>query len=91
MQARDSYTVELKRCVRTLQVQPQTSLLQTLLDAGVEVEHSCTEGICGACETRVLAGEPDHRDSVLSTGERAGGKVMMICVSGCKSDTLVLE
>jgi ferredoxin len=89
--ARASYSVELKRSGRTLQVTADKSLLQTLLDAGVEVETSCCEGVCGTCETRVLAGEPDHRDSLLSASERASNKVMMVCVGGCRSASLTLD
>lgn len=89
--ARDNYTVELKKSGRFIQVTPEKSLLDTLLAAGIDVDHSCCEGVCGSCETRVLAGTPDHRDSVLSPKEREKNKVMMVCVSGCKSETLVLD
>lgn len=89
--ARRDYTVELKRSGRVIEVTPDKSLLDTLLAAGIDVDHSCCEGVCGSCETRVLQGVPDHRDSVLSPKERASNKVMMVCVSGCKSETLVLD
>jgi ferredoxin-NADP reductase len=89
--ARSSYTVLLKRSGRSIEVTPEKSLLDTLLAAGVQVEHSCCEGVCGSCETRVLEGEPDHRDSVLSAKERAANKIMMVCVSGCKSRSLTLD
>lgn len=89
--AKKSYTVELKKSGKLITVTPEKSLLQTLIDAKVVVDYSCQEGICGACETRVLEGEPDHRDSVLSASEHASNKVMMICVSGCKSDRLVVD
>ncbi len=89
--AKATYTVELRRTGRSITVAPAKSLLDTLLDAGVDVPHSCCEGICGSCETRVLDGEPDHRDSVLSAKERAANKVMMVCVSGCKSSNLALD
>ena len=89
--ARSNYTVELKRSGRFIEITPDKSLLDTLLDAGVDVDHSCCEGVCGSCETRVLEGVPDHRDSVLSPKERAANKVMMVCVSGCKSERLVLD
>jgi vanillate O-demethylase ferredoxin subunit len=52
---------------------------------------SCEQGICGTCETRVLAGTPDHRDSLLSEDERKQNNVMMICCSGSKEDILVLD
>ncbi len=89
--AHATYTVELRRSGRSITITQGKSILDTLLAAGVEVDHSCCEGVCGSCETRVLAGEPDHRDSILSVKERASNKVMMVCVSGCKSDSLVLD
>lgn len=61
---------------------------QNVLLAG---EFSCREGVCGACETRVISGEVEHRDSILTQKERAANKSMMICVSSCKSGTLVLD
>ena len=85
------YTVELRRSGKILEVTPEKSLLDTVLAAGVDVDHSCCEGVCGSCETRVLEGTPDHRDSVLSPKEKASNKVMMLCVSGCKSPKLVLD
>jgi ferredoxin-NADP reductase len=90
-EAQATYCAELRRSGRTIVIKPEKSLLQTLLDAGIEVEHSCLEGVCGTCETRVLEGTPDHRDSVLSAKEHASNKVMMVCVSGCKSERLVLD
>ncbi|MDR3453280.1 MAG: PDR/VanB family oxidoreductase [Rhodoferax sp.] len=89
--AHATYSVELRRSGRIITVTPDKSLLDTLLAAGVEVDHSCCEGVCGTCETRVLEGEPDHRDSVLGAKERASNKVMMVCVSGCKSNSLTLD
>lgn len=62
-----------------------------LREAGVNVSYSCQEGVCGTCETRVLAGEPDHHDVVLTETERASGKTMMICCSGSRSPKLVLD
>jgi ferredoxin len=52
---------------------------------------ACTEGICGICETAVLAGTPDHRDSVLTDAERAGNTTMFPSVSRAVSDRLVLD
>lgn len=89
--ARQSYTVELKRSGKTMEVTPDTSLHKVLLAAKADVPFSCEEGVCGSCETRVLEGVIDHRDSVLSPAERATNKVMMVCVSGCKSERLVLD
>lgn len=85
------YTVELKRTGKALQVPPDMSLLDALLAAGVEHHYSCKEGLCGACETKVLSGEVDHRDSILTKSEQAANKSMMVCVSGCKQGPLVLD
>ena len=85
------FIVELARAKRELVIAPGKSILQAVREAGIEVPHSCEEGVCGACETRVISGQPDHRDSILSDSERAANKTMMICCSGCKSDRLVLD
>jgi ferredoxin-NADP reductase len=90
-QAQTSYVAELRKSGRTFVITPEKSLLACLLEGGVDVEHSCLEGVCGTCETGVVSGIPDHRDSVLSTSEKASNKVMMVCVSGCKSERLVLD
>ena len=75
----------------TLRVPPGTSILEAVEDAGVPVLSSCREGTCGTCETAVLDGVPDHRDSVLTAAERAADDVMMICVSRSRSPRLVLD
>ncbi len=89
--ARSTYTVELRRSGKTIQVTAEGSLLEAIRAAGVEPPTSCEDGICGACETKVLEGIPDHRDSVLSKAEREANKAMMVCVSGCRSERLVLD
>ncbi|MFD1212089.1 PDR/VanB family oxidoreductase [Arthrobacter sp. GCM10027362] len=68
-----------------------TTILQALMDAGIPVLNSCREGICGTCETPVISGDIDHRDSLLSDEEREAGDTMMICVSRCKGRRLVLD
>lgn len=85
------YTVELAKSGRRVAVPAGATLLDVLLEAGVEVDYSCREGLCGACETRVLGGCPDHRDAVLTQSEKASNTVMMICVSGATGGTLVLD
>ncbi|MFJ7290763.1 PDR/VanB family oxidoreductase [Streptomyces collinus] len=86
-----AFEVELARSGRTLTVAPDVSVLDAVRTAGVEVLYSCTEGTCGTCETDVLDGEPDHRDSVLTDDERATGETMLICVSRCRGGRLVLD
>lgn len=87
----EGYTVTLARSARVLHVAPGRTLLQALREAGVAVTTSCEQGICGSCETRVLAGEPDHRDQLLSPQERQANTAMMVCCSGSRSRELVLD
>lgn len=86
-----AFEVELARSGRTLTVAPDGSVLDTVRAAGVEVLYSCSEGTCGTCETDVLEGEPEHRDSVPSEEERAAGETMLTCVSRCRGGRLVLD
>ena len=86
-----SFDIELRRSGRLLHVEAATSLLDALLADGVDIEFSCSEGTCGTCETQVLDGIPDHRDSLLTEQERAAGDVIFPCVSRCKSGPLVLD
>ncbi|MEU9283430.1 PDR/VanB family oxidoreductase [Streptomyces sp. NPDC048275] len=85
------FEVELARTGRTLTVPADVSVLDTVRAAGVEVLFSCTEGTCGTCETEIVEGTPDHRDSVLTEEERAAGETMLICVSRCRGKRLVLD
>jgi ferredoxin-NADP reductase len=86
-----SFEVVLERSGLTLTVPPDRSILEICEEAGLDMPSSCHEGICGTCETAVLDGIPDHRDSVLSDEEREVGELMMLCVSRCRSARLVLD
>lgn len=86
-----SYELELRRSGITLTIDPSQSIIDELRAAGVEVPFSCREGTCASCETRVLAGEIVHRDSVLTDEERLAGNTMMLCVSTARSERLVLD
>lgn len=85
------FEVVLERTGKTVTVPVGVSVLDTVRAAGVEVLYSCTEGTCGTCETDVLGGTPDHRDSVLTDEERETGETMLICVSRCRGRRLVLD
>jgi len=85
------FVVQLARSGREFAIPPGKSILEVLRAAGLELSYSCEEGVCGACETPLLSGVPDHRDSVLNPTERAANKSIMICYSGCKGDKLVLD
>lgn len=86
-----SFEVELARTGRKLTVEPDVSVLDAVARAGVTVLSSCRQGVCGTCETGVLQGRPDHRDTLLDDAERAAGDRMLICVSRSCDDRLVLD
>jgi ferredoxin-NADP reductase len=89
---RGGFTVVLARSKREVVVPPGKTILEALRADGVkDLVSSCEEGVCGACETRVLRGIPEHRDSILSEEERAANKTMFICCSGALTDELVLD
>ena len=83
--------MELARTGSTVAVPAGLSIIEALEAEGVYPDCSCMEGICGTCETTVLAGEPDHRDSILTKSERETGTTMFICVSRAKGRRLVLD
>jgi ferredoxin len=84
------FEVQCRRSKRTLTVVPGVTLLETLEQAGIEVPFACRAGSCGACETVVLEGEVEHRDSTMTEADRATGRTMMVCVSRGRT-TLVLD
>jgi len=85
------FTVELARSGGEYFIPEGETILNVLLDAGIDIDYSCELGICGACEQRVISGIPEHRDSILSEEEQAENKRVMICCAGCKSERLVLD
>lgn len=85
------FIVVLARSGKSLRVPRGKTILDTLIAAGVDAPYSCLEGVCGTCETRVVEGEPDHRDLVLNSAERAASRTMMICCSGSRTERLVLD
>jgi len=74
-----------------LEVGAGRTILDTLLDHGVDVQYACSAGVCGTCRTGVIDGEPDHRDDYLTDEEKRANRSIMICCSGSRSRTLVLD
>ncbi|MFF9842335.1 PDR/VanB family oxidoreductase [Streptomyces sp. NPDC020422] len=85
----EPFEVELRRSGRTLTVAADQSVLAAVREAVPGVLYSCRQGFCGTCRQRVLAGEVDHRDELLTDEERADS--MLICVSRCAGEKLVLD
>ncbi|GHH05651.1 PDR/VanB family oxidoreductase [Streptomyces rubradiris] len=86
-----AFEVELARSGITVTVPPDRSVLRAVEEAGVRVLSSCRAGTCGTCETTVLEGTVDHRDSLLTPAEREAHDTMMICVSRAAGPRLVLD
>jgi cytochrome P450/ferredoxin-NADP reductase len=86
-----AFDVVLGQSDMTLAVPIGLSILDVVEEAGVFVLASCREGTCGTCETRVIEGRPEHRDSVLDEHVRASNECIMICVSRSKTPRLVLD
>jgi ferredoxin-NADP reductase len=86
-----NYSLHLLRDGRHLQVPKGKSMLDALLDAGLDIPYSCTQGVCGSCRVTVAEGTPDHRDSCLSKAEQDSGAVVIPCCSGSHSPVLVLD
>jgi ferredoxin-NADP reductase len=86
-----AFTVVLAKSGRTFDVPRGKTILDAVLDAGIDAAYSCMEGVCGTCETPVLEGTPDHRDLVLSKQEKESNRTMMICCSGSRGPRLVLD
>lgn len=85
------FTVRIASTGAELMVPADRSVVEVLIEAGVDVLTSCEEGTCGTCETAVLSGDPDHRDSVLTEEEQAAGDRMMPCVSRSRTPELLLD
>ena len=88
---RSPFEVELRRSGVTITVPAGTTLLDAIRKVQPRVPFSCEEGYCGTCETRVLEGEPEHNDDILSEVERASNSTIMVCVGWSRSARLVLD
>lgn len=85
------FELELQRSGRVIRVTAEQSAAEALLDAGIDVMLSCEQGVCGTCITKVLAGQPDHRDLYLTDAEHAGNDCFTPCCSRSRTPRLVLD
>jgi ferredoxin-NADP reductase len=86
-----AFAITLRQSGRTVTVEAGDSVLDTLRRSGVTILSSCRQGLCGTCEVPVLAGDIDHRDSLLDEQERTENACMFVCVSRARSSRLVLD
>jgi vanillate O-demethylase ferredoxin subunit len=89
--AGQAFELVLARSGRVLQVPAGVSAADVLIEAGIDLEISCEQGVCGACLTRVIDGIPEHRDMLLSKAERAANDQFTPCCSRACSPRLVVD
>ncbi|MFC7620340.1 2Fe-2S iron-sulfur cluster-binding protein [Microlunatus sp. GCM10028923] len=89
---RRRFEVDLARSGRRFEVGADETILTALRRDGFgHAASSCEQGWCGSCETRVLAGTPEHHDTVLTDDERQEADRMMICVGRAADGRLTLD
>jgi tetrachlorobenzoquinone reductase len=87
----DEFTVVLAKSKAEIPVRQGQTILDALRDARVDVSYSCEQGVCGACETKYLSGDPVHRDMVRTPEEHEELSTVMICCAGSRSNRLTLD
>ena len=85
------FEVVLAKSGQTFQVPDDLSILDVLIDNGLDPDFGCMDGVCGSCTTDVVEGDVDHRDATLSAEEHDEARTMCICVSRAKGARLVLD
>ncbi|MDH4568253.1 oxidoreductase [Pseudomonas sp. BN414] len=89
--ADQAFEVQVSSTGEVYTVPAEMNVVQALAEHGIDIPYSCEQGICGTCTTRVLGGEPDHRDMFLSAEEKAANDQFMPCCSRAKSSRLILD
>jgi vanillate O-demethylase ferredoxin subunit len=85
------FLVALARTGGEYHVPADETILNVLRNAGIDLQYSCEQGICGACEVNYLEGRPEHRDSVRPPEEHDAEKTILICCAGSHTARLVLD
>lgn len=86
-----AFEVKIASTGQVFRIPEDRSITSVLCDSGIDIYTSCGEGTCGTCLTRILEGEPEHRDVFLTDDERAAGETFTPCCSRAKSSLLVLD
>jgi vanillate O-demethylase ferredoxin subunit len=86
-----SFTIRLARSGATYLIPPDKTVTDVLAANGVVIPVSCEQGVCGTCVTKVIAGEPDHRDRYLTPAERSKNDQFMPCCSRALNAELVID
>ncbi|MCY1293182.1 Phenoxybenzoate dioxygenase subunit beta [compost metagenome] len=86
-----AFEVQVSSTGEVYTIPAEMNVVQALAEHGIDIPYSCEQGICGTCATRVLGGEPEHRDMFLSDEEKAVNDQFMPCCSRAKSPRLILD
>ncbi len=86
-----AFDVKLASSGKIIHIAREKSVVAALAEAGIEIQTSCAQGVCGTCLTRVLDGEVEHRDRFLTVEERARNDQFTPCCSRARSPLLVLD
>ena len=88
----EAFEISLARHKKILTVPADKTILEVVREAGISIDSSCEDGLCGTCRTTLLNGNPEHRDAVLSEKEKNENRTIMICISRAKGgERLVLD
>jgi tetrachlorobenzoquinone reductase len=87
----EAFEIVLAKSARRLSVPKDKSILDVLLDHGIDAPYGCMQGVCGMCEVPVLDGTPEHRDQLLSDAAKASNACLLVCCSRSRSPTLTLD
>jgi vanillate O-demethylase ferredoxin subunit len=85
------FQVKIASTGRIYAIAADKSVANALLEQGVDIPVSCEQGVCGTCLTRLLEGEPEHRDHFLTIEEQARNDQFTPCCSRAKGALLVLD
>jgi len=85
------FTVEIASTGQLFNIPADKSVYEVLSDAGIDIQVSCEQGICGTCITKVISGIPDHKDQYLTEQEHQANNVFTPCCSRAFSEKLVIE
>ena len=86
-----AFDVQLASTGKVYRIPEHKTVTASLAEQGVRIPTSCERGVCGTCVTRVIAGDVEHLDCVLTDAERERDGHFTPCCSRAKGELLVLD
>jgi vanillate O-demethylase ferredoxin subunit len=86
-----SFDVKIASTGQVISIPADEPVTTVLARYGIEIPISCEQGVCGTCLTRILEGEPEHRDLYMTDEERTKNNQFTPCCSRARSSLLVLD